>query len=806
MQKPGDRGARVGAIGAFSGIAIGCAECARVTVAAPNIEELISPAGLLLGSVAAGVQLRPTASSRWIVTLLGTLVVSLGFAALATSDGRSGTATVKAVSLLAAGTTILLLRKPGIARRRVAVTIMTLLGLTALYVLVGYSYGMGLDAAGRAPPLIFGIGLTFLTIALGALLRDEQPLSVVFGDSDTAAATRRLLPPLILFPLILGWLRLHGETSGIYAAAEAATLFTVFIVATLVVLLIWNATRLVHAEAARERLHQNLRKALEVQDAISTSRLDTKQVIDRVVERTNSLLGTDGAALATLENERLHYRTAIGSLAALAGNLLPLAGTLAGQAVESNALVRAKTHTLDRSLDAPLHGAAPDGVVVAMPLRYGGYPVGVLVVAAQDGNALTRDETDILQIVSGSAGAALMHAAQFETRLAFLRRQSDEITTLQQKFSAFMDNVPAATFIKDEDGRYVYANDGVTRLFRREVTNVLGRTDYEILDPGRAGETTAGDREVRRGSGTVSSIVRLFDDDDAPFWMLLRFGIEDAAGRRSIGGVAIDVTDVKRAEAQVAAINADLEKRVADRTAQLESANRELESFAYSVSHDLRAPLRAIAGYSRMVEEDYAGAVDDEGRRFLAIIRSEAHRMGRLIDDLLAFSGIGRQTIASAHVDMTALFHEVALEVRAMHPNRRFDFYCPSLPPAAGDRQLLRQVVTNLLGNAAKYARAHEPIRIEVTGQRHGENNVYTVRDEGVGFDSRHAKKIFQVFQRLHSSAEFEGTGVGLAIVDRIVTRHGGRVWAEGEVGKGARFSFTLPAAEERGEGQAAVA
>lgn len=237
----------------------------------------------------------------------------------------------------------------------------------------------------------------------------------------------------------------------------------------------------------------------------------------------------------------------------------------------------------------------------------------------------------------------------------------------------------------------------------------------------------------------------------------------------------------------------ELERRVAHRTAELEAANRELESFSYSVSHDLRAPLRAIDGFALMIEEDYGDRLDDEGRRLLKVVRDSARRMGVLIDELLAFSKFGRQAINLAPTDMAALVREVWVEVERGTASAPVDFRISALPAVAADRPLLRQVWVNLLSNAAKYSGGNTHPVVEVVGEETDREVVYRVRDNGAGFDMKYYDKLFGVFQRLHTAAEFPGTGVGLAIVQRIIIRHGGRVWAEGKVGDGATFFFALP-------------
>jgi len=235
---------------------------------------------------------------------------------------------------------------------------------------------------------------------------------------------------------------------------------------------------------------------------------------------------------------------------------------------------------------------------------------------------------------------------------------------------------------------------------------------------------------------------------------------------------------------------AELESRVQERTAELEATNKELESFSYSISHDLRAPLRAVDGYARMLEEDHGARLDEEGRRLLGVVRGASVRMGQLIDDLLAFSRLGRQAPQRRPLDMTALAHEVVAELNGAGLAQ---VELAALPAASADPALLRQVWSNLIGNALKYSGKRPDARVEIGGDQDPEESIYWVRDNGVGFDMRYVDKLFGVFQRLHRAEEFPGTGVGLAIVQRVVARHGGRVWAEAKPGEGACFYFALP-------------
>lgn len=241
-------------------------------------------------------------------------------------------------------------------------------------------------------------------------------------------------------------------------------------------------------------------------------------------------------------------------------------------------------------------------------------------------------------------------------------------------------------------------------------------------------------------------------------------------------------------------------QRVEQSKRQLEAANKELEAFAYSVSHDLQAPLRAINGFSQIVVDDYSAKVDAEGQRYLKLIQDNANLMGHLIRDLLSFSRLGRQQMAKAEIDMEKLAKEVYEDLKAQLPDRQVQFTLGPLPPAMGDLSMVRQVFVNLFSNALKFTSIREVAVIEVGYRREGDEGIYYVKDNGAGFDMRYVDKLFGVFQRLHTVEEFEGTGIGLALVKRIVTRHGGRIWAEGVVNQGACFSFTLPMEEGKND------
>jgi len=376
------------------------------------------------------------------------------------------------------------------------------------------------------------------------------------------------------------------------------------------------------------------------------------------------------------------------------------------------------------------------------------------------------------------------------------RQAEEEIKQSLSLLKATLESTADGILVVDKEGKIVSYNQRFIQMWRIPQSVIATRDDNEVLSFVL--------NQLKEPDIFLSKVKELYSKPESESYDVLdfkdgrvfeRYSMPQQIGDDVVGRVWSfrNITDRKMAEEEIRKLNEELEQRVIERTAQLETANKELESFSYSVSHDLRAPLRSIDGFSRIVLEEYADKVDDEGKRLLNIVRGSTKKMGALIDDLLALSRIGRKDIEFSKVDMNKLIGAVYEEIRTNMSESQFQFDIGQLPSAYGDPIMIQQVFLNLLTNAIKFTGNKDAAVIEVGGHSGENENVYYVRDNGVGFDMQYADKMFGPFQRLHTDKEFSGTGIGLAIVQRIIQRHGGRIWAEGKVNEGATFYFTLP-------------
>ncbi|SMB80181.1 PAS domain S-box protein [Deinococcus hopiensis] len=384
-----------------------------------------------------------------------------------------------------------------------------------------------------------------------------------------------------------------------------------------------------------------------------------------------------------------------------------------------------------------------------------------------------------------------------------LRRESERerqrAQTEMRKLSSAVEQAADPVFITDREGMIEYVNPAFVALTGYSRAEILGQRSRVLRPDGHdpalyehiwdlllRGEVYRGELASRRKDGSLFYEEKTFTP------------IKDEAGRIThFVSTGHDVTERKRIEAELVALNASLEARVQERTAQLEDVNAELEAFAHSISHDLRTPLRHIASFADLLRRDAQRTMSEPAQRYLRIIQDSTRRMDDLILGLLEFARTGRQDLRFGPVDLGVLVQDVLSHLQNECGDRVVRWRISELPVVQGDLTALRQVMTNLLSNALKYSRGREEAVVEVWSTREGGEYVLHVRDNGVGFNMAYGHKLFGVFQRLHSPDAFEGAGVGLSNVKRILARHGGRIWAEAQEGLGATFSFTLPQSQE---------
>lgn len=395
-------------------------------------------------------------------------------------------------------------------------------------------------------------------------------------------------------------------------------------------------------------------------------------------------------------------------------------------------------------------------------------------------------------------GLDVTETRRLEAEQGRLRGERD---LLFERLDLMLKRMPIACLIEDADFNVVGVNPAFERVFGYSQAEAIGRHPFDLFVPVESRKDVAALFESIRGGQNPKVVVdgtsiTKQGERRVVEWLNTPLHREDGAFLGVIA-MATDITErvaaeraLRESEARIRVINAELEQRVAQRTADLQTANEELESLTYSIAHDLRSPLRAIGGFSRLLETDLGDAITDDVRGHLARIQGNTETMAQLIDGLLGFAKIGRLDVVREPVDLDALVRSLIENLAASYPKAQIRQ--DALPVVQGDRALLWQVFDNLIGNALKFSARSDAPSVEIRAELRAGEVLISVADNGVGFDMRYAHKLFGVFQRLHTMREFEGTGIGLATVHRIVERHGGRVWGEGTPGKGARFSVAL--------------
>jgi PAS domain S-box-containing protein len=656
---------------------------------------------------------------------------------VAASDGQlpNRMAPNTAFGFVLLGLALLLLDRTTRRGHRPAEILAIVVALVALLALFGYAYGVRrMYGVASYIPMALPTALILLLLAIAALcVRPGSGMMAVFTRASVGGAiARRLLPAMVGSMFVLGWLRLEGEHRGLYGAELGVALYTLANIAIFSALVWWTAISLDRSEARRRQVEQERERFFAVSPDLMC------------------VAGFDG-----------YFKS-----------LNPAWEVLLG-------------HSRDELLARPFVEFVHPDDRAATAARMEAMLTGAPVTAFE--NRFCRRDGDYRWFSWNAIPVTGEHQIYATARDITARKQAEE---LQAKMAAIVEFSDDAIMSKTLEGTITTWNPGAERLFGHSAEEAIGKPMAMLIPPELDGEETRILEGVRRGQVQRFESVRMHKDGRRIHVAASISPIRDRAGA-VVGAskVVRDISERKRAEDSILALNAELGKNAA----QLQEVNRELEAFSYTISHDLRAPLRHIDGYARMLQED-AVQLEPELRRYLDAISTSARTMGMLIDDLLAFSRLGRKPVERVPVDMAAIARSA---LRELGGDACTDtVVLGELPGAHADPVLLKQVWVNLFSNALKYSAPRgTSAQVELSGERDGAVTRYRIRDNGVGFDMRYADKLFGVFQRLHSQDEFEGTGVGLAIVQRIVARHGGRIWAEAEPGRGATFTIELPEA-----------
>ena len=630
------------------------------------------------------------------------------------------------------------------------------LGLgVSLMALVGYVY----SASPMHGLMSLPTAVALLLLSGSALLArpDRGLCALLFSAAPGGMMARRVLPIAFLLPVVLGWLRLEGQRSGLFGLAIGTSLLVLAISATLVGLVWMTGHRLDDSDRERREAEGALKQSVERHHWL----LESNLIGVLTANRSGWITDANRAFF-----EMTGYRKAD----------LPLHTATITPPEWSERTRQALDEIDHRGTAAPFEKEY---------VRRDGGRVPVLVGAAS-----MPDHPD--QVVA------------FVVDLSAKRSFEAEVERLRTFLHSIIENLPMMLFVKDaRDLKFVRFNRAGEELLGFGREQLIGKSDHDFFPRAEADFFTSKDRAVlaskaeldipeepiqtaRKGMRILhTKKVPILDPNGEPLYLL---------------GISEDITERKRAEREMAALNEGVRRR----GAQLEAANQELEAFSYSVSHDLRAPVRHIDGFSDLLMRHAKDKLDEKGQRYLEAIAASSKNMGRLIDDLLALSHMGRTRMQSAAVDLGALIAEVRADIDGRESQRRIEWRIGPLPTVQADRGLLRLALINLVANAAKYSGRKENPVIEVGAREDEDEDVIHVRDNGVGFDMRYQHKLFGVFQRLHRDDEFEGTGIGLATVRRIAIRHGGRAWGEGAVGEGATFYLSLPRTPQAEEREAA--
>jgi PAS domain S-box-containing protein len=777
-----------GILVAALGLVMLLASLLNLTSLADSIANLASiKANTAITFVLTGISLSLVRQQKWnrlilvlsslvtIFALIGIVEFSFNTAPSIDKPERMAPAAAIAIVLIGVSLSALAIPRAVSLAQGVAITVL----LFGFIPLIGYAYNVeALYSFGTysSIPLLTAICFVLLSLGILSARGNEGLMKYVLGESVGGIMARRLLPAALVLPVVIGWLRLQGQRHGYFDASMGTALLAFTHVVVFFLLILFNARLLKKTEYERvASVAEAVRLSIEVQEHLSernAARIrvtqSQEQLADLIDSASDAIIVVDDLQKVMLFNpaaERMFWvqeRDVIGKPISRIIDVEPL--------------------QLERSRQQKLR------------------QVKSLVIPAVD------SEGRKLQIEASISLNESTHEkfSTFILRDVTERRRAEQVAKeSEEQLHAVIENLTEGLVIADLDGQILHWNRAAIQNhgFNTLEECLLKISDFEKLlelrtPDGRilplaewplprvmAGEILS-DYEVR---------IRRLDREWSRIFSYGGAIVNEPNGKPLAFLTVTDITDRKLAEKKIRRLNEELEERVSDRTAQLQAANKELEAFSYSVSHDLRAPLRHINGFSQALLEDYEDKLDDTGKGYLNEVRQASQEMAQLIDDVLQLARVTRSEMRREPVNLSELAKGVFAELKSIDKDRSVDISIQSDLAVQCDRRLMRIVLANLIGNAWKFTSQRPQAEVTFGQTQENGEKIYFVRDNGAGFDMAFAGKLFGAFQRLHTVSQFEGTGIGLATVQRIIHRHGGRVWAEGKPNEGATFYFALP-------------
>lgn len=653
------------------------------------------------------------------------------------------------------------------AKDKIVVQTMALIVLfIGLLSLLGYIYKVStFYGIPSFIPMAIHTAITFIILSLSIIFLDpDKGLMKTFTSTYAGSTSARILIPVAIFiPVLLGYLRLLGDWSGLYSKEFGVALLILSTIIIFLILIWFNASALNKKDALRKEAEDNL-KLLNIHlesevEAKTMSVINKEKIFQATIESSADIISL------TDENNIVFY-------------INPAIENISGYTVQEIKNRPMNDLIFPDDLD---QAVANYNVALNNPEKI--IPASIRI-KNKNGKVIWLEGIIKNMLQDSTIKAIVSNYHDVSER----KESEQKIIAIEKKFKATIDNMLEGIQIHDFNWRYTYVNETLVKYSQYSKEELLG---YTLMEKYPGIEQSDLFKTFQRCMNERQS-AHLETEFTFPNGSKSDFELSIQPIPEGLFILSIDVSDRKKAQKEIEELNQDLEKKVYERTEQLESVNKEMESFSYSVSHDLRAPLRAINGYAKILEEDYGKTLDEEANRLLSTIRYNAQRMGTLIDDLLAFSRLGRKELNKTELDIQELVEGAISELNKTIEHKA-EIKIEKLNNSKGDYALINQAFYNLIANAVKYSsKKFNPI-VKISSELKDDEVIYCISDNGAGFDMKYVGKLFGVFQRLHSTEEFEGTGVGLAIVQRIINKHGGKVWAEAKINEGASFYFSLP-------------